>query len=237
MKIVKHSADSRGKADHGWLKSYHSFSFAGFHHPERMNFGALRVLNDDIVKPKTGFGTYPHRDMEIISIPLKGALSHKDSMQNKRSIEVGEVQVMTAGTGLTHSEFNDSKTEDVNFLQLWIIPQKLGVQPRYDQKVFDIKERQNRLQTLVSPQDKLVEGSLGICQPGYIYMGNFSENFEMEHTIVSGNGTYIFLLKGEIEVNGEKILTRDALGVWNTDKIRIKALQNSEILLIDVPMN
>ena len=237
MKTVKHTADSRGKADHGWLKSHHSFSFAGYYNPERMNFGALRVLNDDIVKPKMGFGTHPHQNMEIISIPLKGALSHKDSMENKRSIEVGEVQVMSAGTGLTHSEFNDSQTDEVNFLQLWIIPEEQGVEPNYEQKEFDLTERENNFQTVVSPQDKLVSGSLGIHQQGYIRIGNFSENTEISYTIEAGKGTYIFLLNGEIEVNGEKLYRRDALGVWDTDAIEIKATQDSEILVIDVPMN
>jgi redox-sensitive bicupin YhaK (pirin superfamily) len=237
MKTVKHTADSRGKADHGWLKSHHSFSFAGYFNPERMNFGALRVLNDDIVKPTRGFGTHPHRDMEIISIPLKGALSHKDSMENKRSIEVGEVQVMSAGTGLTHSEFNDSQTDDVNFLQLWIIPEEQGVEPNYEQKEFDLIERQNRFQTVVSPQDKLVAGSLGIHQQGYLHLGNFSENSEVTHTIEAGKGTYIFLIEGAIEVNGEKLNKRDALGIWDISTIDIKAIKDSEILLIDVPMN
>ena len=138
MKSIIHRANTRGHANHGWLDSYHSFSFAGYYDPQRMNFGMLRVLNDDVVKPGMGFGTHPHRDMEIISIPLKGALSHKDSMGNKRSIEVGEVQAMSAGTGITHSEFNDSHTDDVNFLQLWIIPEAQGVEPRYFQKEFDL---------------------------------------------------------------------------------------------------
>ena len=132
MKTIIHKADTRGYADHGWLKSYHTFSFASYHDPKRMNFGMLRVLNDDIVQPKMGFGTHPHQNMEIISIPLNGALSHKDNMGNKRAIEVGEVQVMSAGTGLTHSEFNDSKTDEVNFLQLWIIPEKMNIEPNYD---------------------------------------------------------------------------------------------------------
>lgn len=237
MKTVKHTAESRGKADHGWLKSHHSFSFAGYFNPQRMNFGALRVLNDDIVQPTKGFGTHPHRDMEIISIPLKGALSHKDSMENKRSIEVGEVQVMSAGTGLTHSEFNDSQTDDVNFLQLWIIPEEQGVEPNYEQKEFDIAERENKFQTVVSPQDKLVAGSLGIHQQGYLHLGNFTANSETSHTIETGKGTYIFLIEGEIEVNGEKLNKRDALGIWDTSTIDIKAKKDSEILLIDVPMN
>jgi len=168
MKTIKHLANTRGAANHGWLKSHHSFSFANYYNPERMSFGVLRVLNDDIVQPKMGFGTHPHQNMEIISIPLRGALSHKDNMNNKRSIEVGEVQVMSAGTGLTHSEFNDSKTEEVNFLQLWIVPEEQNVTTNYEQKLFDVQGRVNKFQTLVSPQDNLVEGSLGIHQQASI---------------------------------------------------------------------
>ena len=236
MKTIKHPANTRGAANHGWLKSHHSFSFANYYNPERMNFGVLRVLNDDIVQPKMGFGTHPHQNMEIISIPLRGALSHKDNMNNKRSIEVGEVQVMSAGTGLTHSEFNDSKTEEVNFLQLWIVPEEQNVTPNYEQKLFDVQGRVNKFQTLVSPQDNLVEGSLGIHQQASILTGSFDKGKESSYTINKGKGVYIFLLEGEIEVSGETLYKRDALGVWDTDSIIIKSQENSEILLIDVPM-
>tara|TARA_R110002072_G_scaffold109335_7_gene236628 strand:- start:11746 stop:12459 length:714 start_codon:yes stop_codon:yes gene_type:complete len=236
MKTIKHLANTRGAANHGWLKSHHSFSFANYYNPERMNFGVLRVLNDDIVQPKMGFGTHPHQNMEIISIPLKGALSHKDNMNNKRSIEVGEVQVMSAGTGLTHSEFNDSKTEEVNFLQLWIVPEEQNVTPNYEQKLFDVQGRVNKFQTLVSPQDNLVEGSLGIHQQASILTGSFDKGKESSYTINKGKGVYVFLLEGEIEVSGETLYKRDALGVWDTDSIIIKSQENSEILLIDVPM-
>ena len=202
MKTIKHLANTRGAANHGWLKSHHSFSFANYYNPERMNFGVLRVLNDDIVQPKMGFGTHPHQNMEIISIPLRGALSHKDNMNNKRSIEVGEVQVMSAGTGLTHSEFNDSKTEEVNFLQLWIVPEEQNVTPNYEQKLFDVQGRVNKFQTLVSPQDNLVEGSLGIHQQASILTGSFDKGKESSYTINKGKGVYVFLLEGEIEVSG-----------------------------------
>lgn len=237
MKTIKHLANSRGYADHGWLKSNHSFSFAGYYNPERMNFGALRVLNDDIVKPKMGFGTHPHQNMEIISIPLAGALSHKDSMENKRAIEVGEVQVMSAGTGLTHSEFNDSKTDEVNFLQLWIIPEEQNVTPNYEQKKFDDSEQMNQFQTLVSPQDKLVKGSLGIHQQAYIRKGKFEKGASINHQINSGNGTYVFLIEGAIQINEESLNRRDAMGIWNTDDFDISIIEDSEVLLIDVPMS
>ena len=204
MKTVKHTADSRGYANHGWLKSHHTFSFGGYFNPERMSFGKLRVLNDDVVQPKMGFGTHPHNNMEIISIPLQGALSHKDSMDNKRAIEVGEVQVMSAGTGLTHSEFNDSKTEETNFLQLWILPEEENVTPNYEQKYFDSKGRENQFQTVVSPQDKLIEGSLGIHQQAYISIGNFTENSSTFHEIREGCGAYIFVIQGNVSVENQK---------------------------------
>ncbi len=237
MKTIKHTADSRGYANHGWLKSHHSFSFSSYYNPERMSFGALRVLNDDWVQPKMGFGTHPHQNMEIISIPLKGALSHKDSMDNKRAIEVGEVQVMSAGTGLTHSEFNDSKTDEVNFLQLWILPETQNVTPNYEQKKFDLNERANQFQTVVSPQDKLVEGSLGIHQQGHIHIGSFDEDTQVVHQIEEGKGTYIFVIEGNVEVDANQLTKRDALGIWDTDEVTLTISEGSEILMIDVPMS
>ncbi|MFY0603371.1 MAG: pirin family protein [Flavobacteriaceae bacterium] len=236
MKTVIHKASTRGYVNHGWLESNHTFSFGNYYHPERMNFGVLRVLNDDIVQPGMGFGTHPHRDMEIISIPLQGALSHKDSMDNKRAIEVGEVQVMSAGTGLTHSEFNDSKTDKVNFLQLWILPEEKGVVPNYEQKLFDISERKNNFQTVVSPQDKLVEGSLGIHQQAYIQIGNFEAENTTSYNIPENNGVYIFNLRGIVKVNGHELRKRDAIGVWDTSQVKIDIIEGSELLLIEVPM-
>lgn len=235
MKKIIHKANTRGFANHGWLKSYHTFSFASYQNPERINFGMLRVLNDDVVQPKMGFGTHPHKNMEIISIPITGALSHKDSMNNKRAIEVGEVQVMSAGTGVTHSEFNDSKTTESNFLQLWIIPEKQGVTPFYDQKMFDEEGRKNQFQTLVSPRDKQVKGSLPIYQQGYISMIDLEESFETEYELK--NGTYFFLINGEVTVADETLENRDAVGISETDKVTVKAIKNSKLLVIDVPMN
>ena len=235
MKTILHKAASRGFANHGWLQSYHTFSFAGYHHPERMNFGMLRVLNDDIVKPKMGFGTHPHNNMEIISIPISGALSHKDSMNNQRSIEVEEVQVMSAGTGLTHSEFNDSKTTETNFLQLWIIPEKNEVEPYYNQKKFEESERKNKFQTLVSPKDKQIEGSLPINQQGYIFMIDITSDFEIEYELK--NGAYFFLIDGEISIANEILEKRDAIGIYETNKVTVKATKQSKLLIIDVPMS
>ncbi|MDP4599675.1 MAG: pirin family protein [Polaribacter sp.] len=235
MKKTIHKAASRGLANHGWLKSFHTFSFANYFNPERMNFGMLRVLNDDIVQPKMGFGTHPHKNMEIISIPISGALSHKDSMNNQRSIEVGEVQVMSAGTGLTHSEFNDSKTTETNFLQLWIIPEKNEVTPYYNQKKFEESERKNKFQTLVSPKDKQVEGSLPINQQGYISMIDLENNFEIEYDLK--NSVYFFLIDGEVSIADEILNNRDAIGIEDVEKVSVKALKKSKLLVIDVPMN
>ena len=235
MKKTIHKAASRGLANHGWLKSFHTFSFANYFNPERMNFGMLRVLNDDIVQPKMGFGTHPHKNMEIISIPISGALSHKDSMNNQRSIEVGEVQVMSAGTGLTHSEFNDSKTTETNFLQLWIIPEKNEVTPYYNQKKFEEIERKNKFQTLVSPKDKQVEGSLPINQQGYISMIDLENNFEIEYDLK--NSAYFFLIDGEVSIADEILNNRDAIGIEDVEKVSVKALKKSKLLVIDVPLN
>ncbi|MFK7781228.1 pirin family protein [Psychroserpens sp.] len=237
MKTIIHKSNTRGFANHGWLKSYHTFSFASYQNSERINFGALRVLNDDTVKPKMGFGTHPHQNMEIISIPLKGALSHKDSMGNKRAIEVGEVQVMSAGTGLTHSEFNDSKTDEVNFLQLWITPEEMNVEPNYEQRSFQIQENKNELHTIVAPKGKLEGNALPINQQAYIYRTKLNSENAIDLSVKSkNNGFYIFVISGEIEVVNTMLSTRDAIGISEIDHIEIKANQNSELIIIEVPM-
>jgi len=238
MKTIFHKADSRGYADHGWLKSHHSFSFAGYQNPERMNFGMLRVLNDDLVQPKMGFGTHPHQNMEIISIPLKGALSHKDSMGNKRAIEVGEVQAMSAGTGLTHSEFNDSKSEEVNFLQLWIIPEEMSVKPNYEQRKFSNEGKTNQLQTVVAPKDKLEGDALPISQQAYIYRATLDEGKNLDVNLKSkNNGIYIFVVEGTVDVENNELLRRDAIGVSDSDKVSISSKSDSDLVIIEVPMN
>ncbi|MGB3607361.1 pirin family protein [Psychroserpens sp.] len=237
MKTTLYKANTRGYADHGWLKSHHTFSFASYHNPERMNFGALRVLNDDVVQPKMGFGTHPHQNMEIISIPLQGALSHKDSMGNKRAIEFGEVQVMSAGTGLTHSEFNDSKTKAVNFLQLWIIPEQSNVTPNYEQRVFSSEERMNTLQTIVAPKDKLEGNALPINQQAYIYRLHLEAHHSQDISLkFEHNGFYIFNLDGNITVGDHMLESRDALGVSEFESLQIKAQEHSELIIIEVPM-
>lgn len=238
MKTIIHKANTRGQADYGWLKSYHTFSFASYQNAERNNFGMLRVLNDDVVQPKMGFGTHPHQNMEIISIPLKGALSHKDSMGNKRAIEVDEVQVMSAGTGLTHSEFNDSKTDEVNFLQLWIIPEEMSVQPNYEQCLFSVEGKKNKLQTVVAPKDKLEGDALPISQQAYIYRTSLDIDKSINLNLKSNkNGLYVFVVDGEVEVEGNPLIKRDAIGISDTNSISIKSKENSELIIIEVPMN
>ena len=238
MKKIVHKAETRGYANHGWLKSYHTFSFAGYNNPERMNFGMLRVLNDDVVQPKMGFETHPHRNMEIISIPISGALSHKDSMGNKRAIEVGEVQVMSAGTGLTHSEFNDSKTDETNFLQLWIIPEAMNVEPNYEQRKFDSDEKINQLQTVVAPKDKVEGNALPISQQAYIYRTTLESKNTLDIKPKNpSNGIYTFVVDGKIEVADETLNKRDAIGVYDTENVSVKANETSELVIIEVPMN
>lgn len=238
MKTIIHKANTRGFANHGWLKSYHSFSFASYQNVERMNFGMLRVLNDDVVEPEMGFGTHPHKNMEIISIPLKGALSHKDSMGNTRAIEVGEVQVMSAGSGLTHSEFNTSKTKAVNFLQLWIIPEQAEVTPNYEQRNFNQFKVKNKLQTVVAPINKLQGNALPIHQQAYIYRGDVDIGKTVDlKTKAYNNGFYVFIVEGSIEINSTILNSRDAIGVWETEKLTIKANENTELIVIEVPMD
>lgn len=238
MKTTLHKANTRGKADHGWLKSHHSFSFASYHNPERMGFGKLRVLNDDIVQPKMGFGTHPHQNMEIISIPLSGALTHKDSMDNKRAITTGEVQVMSAGTGLQHSEFNDSKTDEVKFLQLWIQPKEHNVTPRYEQKQFDQTKRENKFQTVVAPKNNSIDDALWIHQQAYISIGNFTTSQTIDFQLNNAShGIYIFLLEGKIEVGTETLSTKDAIGIWDTENVEINVKEDSKVLVVEVPMN
>lgn len=238
MKTILYNNESRGFANHGWLKSHHTFSFAGYQNPERMNFGMLRVFNDDVVQPKMGFGTHPHQNMEIISIPLKGALSHKDNMGNKRSIEVNEVQVMSAGTGLTHSEFNDSKADEVNFIQLWIIPEEMNITPNYEQRHFELEERKNKLQTIVAPKDRLEEQALPISQQAYIYRSTLEASKDISVKLKKAeNGLFVFVVNGGISIADNNLSERDALGIYDTSEISIQANKDSELILIEVPMS
>ena len=233
---VLHKADSRGHANHGWLDSHHTFSFANYYNPERMHFGVLRVLNDDYVSEGMGFGTHPHDNMEIISIPLEGDLEHKDSMGTVATIKHGDIQVMSAGTGIQHSEYNKNKEKPVKFLQIWVFPNKKNVTPRYDQITLNLKDRHNTLQQILSPNQD--DAGVWIHQDAWFHLGSFDKDFKMDYKIKKqGNGVYAFVLKGEIAINGIALNQRDGLGIWDTDKFEITAnSQDAEILLMEVPM-
>lgn len=236
MNKTVHKAESRGYADHGWLQSYHSFSFANYYNPSKIRFGLLRVLNDDIVAGGMGFGTHPHDNMEIVTIPLKGEVAHKDSIGTKEVIKAGEVQIMSAGSGLTHSEFNNSEKDLVNLLQIWVFPKEKNITPRYDQKKFDPEDRKNKFQLLVSPGKE--NGSLWINQNAFFSLADFDKDMNVQYKLRSkGNGVYIFVIEGKVELDGEKLNRRDAAGIENESEINFKTLEKSEILVIEVPMN
>ncbi len=233
---VIHLAASRGEANHGWLHSWHSFSFANYFNPDRMHFGALRVLNDDTVDAGQGFGTHPHDNMEIISIPLEGDLEHKDSMNNVAVIKNGDIQVMSAGTGIYHSEYNKSRENRVKFLQIWVFPNKKNVTPRYDQITLNAADRHNKLQQIVSPNPE--DAGVWIHQDAWFHLGQFDAGVETEYKFKGENhGLYVFNLSGNIEVSGQQLFTRDGYGIWDTPSVTIKAIVPSEFLLMEVPMN
>lgn len=236
MKKIIHKADSRGYFDFGWLKTNHTFSFGNYYDPERVNFGMLRVLNDDIVAAGEGFGTHPHNDMEIVSIPLLGALAHKDSTGTEQAIVPNEVQVMSAGTGILHSEYNHSKENETNFLQLWIFPDKKGHKPRYNQKSFDPVERKNKLQFIVTPEKK--EDNLWLNQNSYFALSDLDKDKSIDYKIhTNGNGIYLFVIEGMISVGDEALSKRDGIGIWEVDNISVTAGEDSKLLFIEVPMN
>ncbi|AZB27090.1 pirin family protein [Chryseobacterium bernardetii] len=233
---VIHKADSRGKADHGWLLSQHTFSFANYYNPERMHFGVLRVLNDDRVEAGRGFGTHPHDNMEIISIPLEGDLEHKDSMGNTAVIKSGDIQVMSAGTGIMHSEFNKNSDQLVKFLQIWVYPKKRNVTPRYDQITLDKTKSHNQFQQILSPNAD--DEGVWIHQDAWFHLGTFDQGKEINYQIrKKGNGVYAFIIKGSAKIEGQQISERDGFGVWDIKDLNIKATkENTEILLMEVPM-
>ena len=233
---VLHKAETRGDANHGWLQSKHTFSFADYQDPQREHFGVLRVLNDDQVAPGMGFGRHPHNNMEIISIPLEGDLEHKDSMGNVAVIRHGDIQVMSAGTGITHSEHNKNKDLPVKFLQIWVFPNQRNVEPRYDQITLDVNDRHNKFQQIISPDPK--DEGVWIHQYAWFHLGRFDQGFEADYTIKKkGNGVYAFILKGDVTIEGQALKDRDGFGIWNTDKINFQAnSQDAEVLLMEVPM-
>ncbi len=233
--IIFHKANSRGFADHGWLKSFHTFSFANYYNPERMHFGALRVLNDDIVAEGMGFGTHPHDNMEIISIPLEGDLEHKDSMGNIAVIKHGEIQVMSAGSGITHSEYNRNQDKPAKFLQIWVFPNKKNVTPRYDQIKIDIEARKNNFDQILSPNSN--DSGVWIHQDAWFHLSNFEKGFKKTYNFKKeGNGLYVFLLNGQLNIANQNMDSRDGLGLWNMKSIEIEATENAEFLLMEVPL-
>ena len=235
MNTILHKSTTRGHANHGWLDSHHTFSFANYHNPERMHFGVLRVLNDDVVDPGQGFGKHPHDNMEIVSIPLHGDLEHQDSMGNKAVIKEGDIQVMSAGTGVFHSEYNRNKDKAVKFLQIWLIPKHKHVTPRYDQIALQEIEKENDFYQILSP-NKEDEG-VWIHQDAWFHLGKFTRETEVEYSVKKeGNGLYVFVIKGKAEVEGVDLEDRDGFGIWNTNKINFKPKAGSQLLLMEVPM-
>jgi quercetin 2,3-dioxygenase len=236
MKTILHKANTRGHANHGWLDSYHSFSFAGYYNPERIHFGALRVLNDDTVSGGMGFGAHPHDNMEIISIPTFGDLEHIDSMGNKQVIRQGDVQVMSAGTGIQHSEKNKNKEKEVKFFQIWVFPNKKNVEPRYDQQNFSDADKHNKLLTIVSPLGTS-DGGVQIQQDAWFSLGKLDKLFSTTYNLRNkNNGVYAFVIEGDVSINGQLLYRRDGLAITNTEQLLIKAESETEILLMEVPL-
>lgn len=235
-KTVIHKAATRGQANHGWLNARHTFSFAGYYDQNRMNFGVLRVLNDDQVAQGMGFGKHPHDNMEIITIPLEGDLEHKDSMGNSSIIRYGDVQVMSAGTGIQHSEYNPNKDKSLKLLQIWVFPNKRNVSPRYGQITLNINERHNKLQQILSPYPE--DEGVWIHQDAWFHMGKFDQGFKTEYQIKKpGNGVYAFVIKGDLTLGGEFLNERDGMGIWETDRFTLQSdTQDAELLLMEIPM-
>ena len=236
MQTILHTADSRGDANHVWLHSKHSFSFANYYNPAKTHFGVLRVLNDDFAAAGMGFGLHPHDNMEIISIPLEGDLAHEDSMGNQTVIKHGDIQVMSAGTGVKHSEFNHNKDKPVKFLQIWVMPNKKNVTPRYDQITLDPANRINKLEQILSPNSD--DAGVWIHQDAWFHIGKFDLDFKTNYNVKkAGNGMYAFVLYGSFELAGQTLNERDALGITDFDQFELKALtKDAEILLMEIPM-
>lgn len=236
MKTIFHKASERGHADHGWLNAHHSFSFADYRDPDKVRFGLLRVLNDDVVAPGKGFGMHPHDNMEIVTIPLKGQLEHRDNMGNIGVIQPNEIQAMSAGSGITHSEYNHSKTEEVNILQIWVFPKERNIEPRYEQRIFTDADKQGKFKTIVAPVKS--KDVMWINQDAYFSIGKFKQSQSVHYKIQhSGNGAYVFIIEGAAHIADRELNKRDAIGIYETDEFTIQVTKDSEILVIDVPMN
>ena len=236
MKYVLHKANTRGHAHHGWLDSYHSFSFANYYNPERMNFGVLRVLNDDTVAASMGFRLHPHDNMEIISIPLEGDLEHKDSMGNVAVIHDGDIQVMSAGTGVKHSEFNRNKDKEVRFLQIWMFPNKRDVEPRYDQLKINATSKQDEWKQILSPNAE--DDGVWVHQDAWFHMGEFTQEKSIDYQLKkpANNGLYVFVIEGGCTINQQELERRDGFGLWETECVSFQVQKGSKILLMEVPM-
>jgi len=236
MNSIIHRAETRGYANHGWLDTHHTFSFANYYNPERMHFGVLRVLNDDRVAAGMGFGTHPHDNMEIISIPLEGDLEHKDSMGNVSVIKNGDIQVMSAGTGITHSEYNRNRNSEVRFLQIWVFPNKKNVTPRYDQITLKDLDRHNKFQQILSPYPE--DEGVWIHQNAWFHLADLEKGKSIEYNMKdTRNGLYTFLLNGKIKINDNELNKRDGIGLWSVDGVlKYEGLENSQILTMEVPM-
>jgi redox-sensitive bicupin YhaK (pirin superfamily) len=236
MNEIIHKNATRGLADHGWLLSRHTFSFADYYNPNRVRFGLLRVINDDIVKPSMGFGTHPHENMEIVSIPLAGSLRHQDSMGNRHVITAGEVQIMSAGSGLTHSEYNNSNNDDVNFLQIWVFPKTENISPRYGQRYFDRADRQNRFQVVASPQAS--DETIWINQDAWFSMADLDAGKQARYEKnLRNNGVYFFVIEGNLKIDGQSIERRDGLGSADGESFLVKSETDAQLLVIEVPMS
>lgn len=234
MKTILHKAATRGHNSFGWLNSYHSFSFGHYHDPERMHFGALRVLNDDTVAAGMGFGKHPHDNMEIVSIPLEGDLHHSDSTGRNEIIRQHDVQIMSAGSGIAHSEMNANKDKEVKFLQIWVFPKTQNIEPRYEQKSFNPKDRINQILTVVAPDD---DKAVWINQDAWFSLANLSKDFTTNYALHKNeNGVYAFLIKGDVTINGIELNERDGLGISAIKDLQISASTDAELLLIEVPM-
>jgi quercetin 2,3-dioxygenase len=233
--FILHKSNTRGNANHGWLNAYHSFSFASWYHPDRTQFGVLRVLNDDTVAAGMGFGEHGHDNMEIITIPLKGDLAHKDSMGNAETIRTGDVQVMSAGSGIRHSEFNPNAEQQTKLFQIWLFPKHRNVEPRYQQITLDKSLQKNGFAQILSPNQD--DEGVWIHQDAWFYLSDFDKDFSKKLTLKKeGNGFYIMNIEGEIEVNGEKLEKRDAIGIWETNEVEIKATTDAKFLVMEIPM-
>lgn len=236
MNTVLHKSETRGRADHGWLKAKHTFSFANYRNPERMNFGVLRVLNDDTIQGGKGFSSHSHNNMEIITIPLAGSIYHKDNMGNESKISSGDIQVMSAGTGVYHSEFNANDTKELKLLQIWLFTNKRDVKPRYQQIPIRNISVKNEFYQVLSPNES--DQGVWIYQNAWFHIGSFDEDASKTYKIKDAkNGLYAFVINGDAEIEGQKLSTRDGFGIWNKNEISIEAKANSKILLIDVPMS